>query len=152
MSKADVVATICEALAAGDVAVAKNIARAQYPFVPGAAPKRQYTELESLRIFFRDGFIDRYSGARLIFPGTLRLLSKLLPDEFPAHPNWKMSESHEIYWELFPTIDHVVPVARGGADAPENWVTTSMVRNAAKANWTLEELGWVLLEPGHDGA
>ena len=25
---------------------------------------------------------------------------------------------------------------------PPNWVTTSQLRNSAKANWTLEELGW----------
>lgn len=59
-----------------------------------------------------------------------------------------MSESHIIYWELFPTIDHVVPVARGGADDDSNWVTTSMVRNAAKSNWMLDELGWRLVDPG----
>jgi len=59
-----------------------------------------------------------------------------------------MAETHPAYWELFPTIDHVVPVTRGGADSEVNWVTTSMVRNAAKANWTLEELGWSLRLPG----
>jgi hypothetical protein len=90
----------------------------------------------------RDGFIDRYSGERLVFPGTLRLLSMRLEDVFPYHPNWKMSETHMAFWELSPTVDHVVPVARGGKDDESNWVTTSMLRNSAKANWTLEELGW----------
>ncbi len=59
-----------------------------------------------------------------------------------------MSESHIVYWELYPTIDHIVPVARGGADDETNWVSTSMIRNSAKSNWTLEELGWQLLPPG----
>ncbi len=59
-----------------------------------------------------------------------------------------MAATHPAYWELFPTIDHVLPLARGGADSDTNWVTTSMLRNAAKANWTLEELGWRLLPPG----
>jgi hypothetical protein len=36
----------------------------------------------------------------------------------------------------------VHPVTRGGADDESNWITTSMVRNAAKANFTLKELGW----------
>ncbi|HEX6641798.1 MAG TPA: HNH endonuclease, partial [Thermoanaerobaculia bacterium] len=48
-------------------------------------------------------------------------------------------------WELCPTLDHVVPIARGGSDDESNWVTTSMLRNSAKANWTLEELGWTVL-------
>jgi hypothetical protein len=59
-----------------------------------------------------------------------------------------MTETHPACWELFPTIDHVQPVARSGADNETNWVTTSMLRNATKENWTLEELGWSLLPAG----
>jgi hypothetical protein len=77
-----------------------------------------------------------------VFPRTLRALSLLLPEAFPFHPNWKQSVTHSAFWELYPTIDHVVPVARGGADDESNVVTTSMLRNAAKANWLLTELGW----------
>ena len=95
-----------------------------------------------MRIFRRDRFTDRYSGAPLVFPGTLRAISLLLPTDFPYQRNWRQSETHAAFWELYPTIDHVVPLARGGADDADNVVTTSMVRNAAKANWTLEELGW----------
>ncbi len=143
--KADVIGRVCEALASGQGAEAQAIARAEYPFEPTLSSKRRYSEAASLRMFLRDGFIDRYSGRRLVFPGTLRLLSILLPDEFPAHVNWKMSESHLMFWELFPTIDHVEPVSRGGVDAEENWVTTSMLRNQAKSSWTVDELGWRLL-------
>lgn len=60
-----------------------------------------------------------------------------------------MDSTHPAFWELFPTIDHVVPVARGGIDIQENWVTTSQLRNSAKANWTLEELSWKLFPPGN---
>jgi len=59
-----------------------------------------------------------------------------------------MAESHIAYWELFPTVDHIVPLARGGPDDEGNWATTSMFRNSAKSNWTLEELGWTLYPPG----
>ena len=59
-----------------------------------------------------------------------------------------MSETHEAFWELSPTVDHVVPVSRGGLDSESNWMTTSMRRNSAKANWTLDELGWRLHAPG----
>jgi hypothetical protein len=52
-------------------------------------------------------------------------------------------------WDLFPTVDHKVPVSRGGnPDDLDNWITTSMLRNSAKANFTLEELGWALHPPG----
>jgi hypothetical protein len=98
--------------------------------------------------FHQDGFIDCYSGQRLIFPGTLRLLSLCLPEEFPFHSNWKMDRTHPAFWELFPTIDHIVPIARGGEDAETNWVTTSQLQNSAKANWTLKELRWTLVPAG----
>jgi putative addiction module component (TIGR02574 family) len=144
--KASIIEAICNAIARGDDS-ALTAAVKEYPFVPPTNAGRRYTAIEATRIFVRDGFVDRYSGARLIHPAVLRLLSKFLPREFPFHPNWKMSETHPAYWELVPTVDHIVPVARGGADSEENWATTSMLRNAAKANWTLGELGWTLLPP-----
>lgn len=147
-SKAQTIRAICNSLLAGDPQTAAATARSGYPFAAPESTGRAYTESQCTTIFIRDGFIDRYSGTHLVFPGTVRLLSRLLPSEFPFHPNWKMTETHMVYWELFPTIDHIVPVARGGADDETNWVTTSMVRNSAKANWTLEELGWQLMPPG----
>jgi hypothetical protein len=75
--------------------------------------------------------------------------SLLLPEAFPFHPNWKMDLTHPAFWELYPTIDHVLPIARGGIDSEKNWVTTSQLRNSAKANWTLEELSWKLVPPGN---
>jgi hypothetical protein len=146
MDRASLIAHVCSAVASGDLEGARSLARRDYPFTPMTNAGRKYSERECLRIFRRDGFIDRYSGARLVYPGTLRLLSRLLPEELPRHPSWKVSECHMMYWELFPTIDHVVPVARGGVDDESNCVTTSMLRNQAKSNWTLAELGWTLHE------
>jgi hypothetical protein len=147
-SKAETIKSVCGSLLAGDTQSAAACARSAYPFVPPQSTGRAYTEAQCTSIFIRDGFIDRYSGAQLVFPGTIRLLSRILPSEFPFHPNWKMTETHMIYWELFPTVDHVIPVARGGANDERNWVTTSMLRNSAKSNWTLDELGWQLVPPG----
>ena len=53
------------------------------------------------------------------------------------------------YWGLFPTIDHIVPIARGGLDGEENLVCCSMLTNNIKTNWTLEQLQWQLYPPGH---
>lgn len=145
--KSKFIQDVCEQLLAGDKNSASQIAQKNYSFVSAASAGRKHTVLESTCIFIRDGFIDRYSGDRLVFPGVLRLVSRLLPEEFPFHPNWKMSQCHMAYWELFPTIDHIVPVARGGTDDETNWATTSMLRNSAKSNWTIAELGWKLLPP-----
>ena len=150
--RADVLTRMCAALARGDAAAASTLVRTEYPFVRSENAGRAYTEVQSMRLFVRDCFTDRYTGARLVFPGTLRLLSRLLPSEFPFHANWKMTETHVAFWELFPTVDHVVPVARGGRDDDSNWVTTSMLRNSAKSNWSLDELGWQLHTAAPDDA
>jgi hypothetical protein len=57
--------------------------------------------------------------------------------------------THPAYWELGATIDHVIPVTRGGPDDESNWMTASMASNSAKMNWTLAELGWELHPPGN---
>jgi hypothetical protein len=135
-------AEVCALLTSGNVTDARNVLQTRYPFVAPQFSKRTYTPKESMNVFVRDGFIDRYSGARLVFPGTLRLIHRMAPEEFPFQKNWKMSETHIAFWDLFPTVDHEFPIARGGKDCIDNWVTTSQLRNSAKANWILEELGW----------
>ena len=151
IEKSAVISQVCNALADDKDSVAKSRLRRDYPFAPTAPTVRKYGEKESTRVFVRDGFLDRYTGERLIFLPVLRVLSIVLPDEFPYHPNWKTVVTHPAFWEVGATIDHVVPVTRGGADGESNWVTTSMARNSAKMNWTLEELGWTLHPPGNFG-
>jgi 5-methylcytosine-specific restriction endonuclease McrA len=146
--KSIVIAAICQALHEGAADIASSLLKRDYPFSPDPITKRQYGSLESTRVFLRDGFLDRYTGERLVFPPVLRVISEALPANFPYHPNWKADVTHPAYWEIAATIDHLVPVTRGGLDDESNWVTTSMARNSAKMNWTLAELGWTLLPRG----
>jgi hypothetical protein len=135
----------CDLLVQNKIEEAALEIKSHYPFTPFKKSSRSYTPFQITSIFVRDGFIDRYKGNLLVFPPSLRLISYYLPSEFPFHPNGKMDEGHIAYWELFPTIDHVIPVARGGKDEETNWVCCSMLTNGIKSNWTLEELGWELL-------
>lgn len=146
--RALVIADVCNALTAGLVESAVSALKRDYPFAPQAVTKREYGARESTRVFVRDGFIDRYTGERLVFPPVLRAVSLMLPNQFPFHPNWKTDLTHPAFWEIGATIDHLVPVSRGGADDESNWVTTSMARNSAKLNWTLDQLGWTLQPVG----
>jgi hypothetical protein len=148
VTKADAILSACSALASNDIVAAGRVLDADYPFKSIEPSTRKYTQIQSVGVFMRDGFIDRYSGSRLVFPGVLRLLSILLPQKFPYHRNWKVSETHPAYWDLSPTIDHLVPVTLGGRDDDENLITTSMLMNAVKAHWSLEQLGWELHPPG----
>jgi hypothetical protein len=148
MGKIDVIAAVCAALTHGDSSSAESILRRDYPFAPELVTKRRFRQLDYTRVFIRDGFIDRYTAQPLVFPPVLRFISYELPKGFPYHPYWKTQVTHPAYWEVGATIDHLVPVTRGGTDDPSNWVTTSMARNSAKMNWTLAELGWELQPPG----
>ncbi len=145
-----VINQVFTALCASDLRKARLTIKDKYEFQLVTPSTRAYNDVELLSVFMRDGFIDRYSPnrQRLMFPGVLRLLSHFMPDLFPFDPHWKLSDCHIAYWELMPTIDHRVPVARGGVDAESNWITTSQIRNSAKGAWTLEELGWKEQPPG----
>ena len=149
MKKSDAIAAVCRALSDDATAAAVAILKEHYPFVPEEITKRRYGPVEATQVFIRDGFIDRYSGERLVFPPVFRVLSVTLPSEFPYHPNWKTDVTHPAYWEVGATVDHLVPVTHGGADDETNWITTSMARDYAKMNWALEELGWKLYPPGN---
>ena len=140
---------IADNLLSGNDIAAKDVIVMELPFESLSRDHRSYSVKQKLSLFFRDGFIDRYSGDKLINPGFLRVLSDLFPDEFPYQTNWKQTDCHQEWWMRYPTVDHIVPIARGGKNEPSNWATTSMLHNQAKLNWTLEELGWTLHEPGN---
>ncbi len=146
--RAETIEMVCEALEKKDRQKAGELIRSRYPFEPPVDRRKAFTKLDRTRVFLRDGFIDRYSGGRLFFPPVLEVISESIPDDFPTHPNGKFSECHAAHWELYSSVDHLVPVARGGAHEMDNWVTTSMMRNLIKSHWRLEDLGWELLPPG----
>jgi len=145
---ANVLKEVCDNLELNNENTAEEIINREYPFQTIKYLNRSYTKSKMLEMFLRDGFIDRYSGNKLIFPPVLRLLSDKFPESFPFHKNWKMSESHIAYWELMPTIDHIKPIAQGGTNDDNNLICTSMIRNSAKANFTLEQLGWEIHPQG----
>ncbi len=135
-------------MTAGERECATDTLSQTYPFLGNKPTPRRYGPREATRVFIRDGFIDRYSGSRVVFPPVLRVISVMLPEAFPYHPNWKMEVTHPAYWELTATVDHLEAASRGGADDESNWVTTSMARNSAKGNHSLEDLGWSLHPAG----
>ncbi|HRS97913.1 MAG TPA: HNH endonuclease signature motif containing protein [Smithella sp.] len=147
-TKTEIIAKGFKTLRAGMISEAKVIISENYPFKSMKKEGRTYREHQKMKIFLRDGFTDRYSGERLVFPPVLRIMSSLMPEEFPFHRNWKTSDCHLAYWHLMPTIDHIIPISRGGPDEESNWVCTSQLRNSAKSSWLLEELGWQLHKAG----
>ncbi len=146
--KVEILKQVAKLIEVGEYNTAKGLVNKKYPFIPVKKELRTYTMQEMMGQFFRDGFMDRYSGDKLINPGMLRVLSEKMPEEFPYQAHWKTDECHMAYWEFQPTIDHIVPIAHGGEDKVTNWATTSMVNNSAKSNFTLDQLGWTLKPRG----
>ena len=148
MEKIDAIERAVNRLLQHNVAEARIAIETEYPFHKLTAQGRNYTDKEKMAQFVRDGFIDRYSGQKLVNPGILKVLSYYMTETFPYHAHWKMEECHNAYWEFVPTVDHIYPVALGGTDSMDNWATTSMLHNSIKSNWTLEQLNWKLYDAG----
>lgn len=146
--KSNVILDIATMLLENNKTVAKSIIRQEYPHTYYEIEKRTYSIAQKMNQFINDGFIDRYTGERLLNPGMLKIISHYFPNEFPYHSHWKMTETHIAYWELIPTIDHIYPIAKGGEDDEKNWVTTSMKNNSIKSNYTIDEIHWKLYPKG----
>ena len=146
--KSKIISDITAMLLCNNKSSAKTIICEKYPHRHIEIEKRTYTMEQKMKQFISDGFIDRYTGQKLLNPGVLKIISHYFPEEFPYHPHWKMSETHIAYWELIPTLDHIYPIAKGGQDDEKNWVTTSMKNNSIKSNYTIDEIHWKLHPKG----
>ena len=146
--KSAIISNVATMLLKNDKIKAKEILCKKYPHEYFEIEKRSYTMAQKMKQFINDGFIDRYTGNKLLNPGILKVLSIYFPDEFPFQSHWKMTETHIAYWELVPTIDHIYPIAKGGQDDEKNWVTTSMKNNSIKSNYTIDEIHWSLYPKG----
>jgi hypothetical protein len=147
--KSTIISEIATLLLQSNRTEAKSVICRKYPHTSLEIEKRTYTLTQKMNQFVSDGFIDRYTGQRLLNPGILKTISYYFPDEFPYQAHWKMSQTHIAYWELLPTIDHIYPIAKGGIDDEQNWVTTSMKNNSIKSNYTLDEIHWSLHPKGN---
>ena len=142
------ISQVCRELEDADIENARLLARSAWPFDPQDATKRSMSSNQLMELWMRDGFLDRYTGQRLLYPGTLRLLGVLMPEELPYHPNGKLDECHMIHWELYPSHDHRRAAALGGSIELDNLVTCSMLTNARKGHWTLAQPDLQMHDPG----
>ena len=53
-----------------------------YPHNPINVNKRAFSLSEKMTQFIKDGFIDRYTGEKLVNPGILKVISFYFPDKF----------------------------------------------------------------------
>lgn len=175
--KAQRIESVCRAVLTGRHDFARQVITRTYPWDPrepldvlpvigdprafrpagtagrGRASRTALGPEAELAIFRRDGFRDRYSGERLVFPGTLLALAVVLRDviPYPDPPTARRDRSHQMMSELYPAVDRVIPASRperlraaglADPDDPANLVTTSRANHAAKAMALPAEIGW----------
>ena len=68
------ISVVCSLLDEGRSSEAAATLQEEYPFVRIQTVERKYADADALRVFVRDGFVDRYSGRRLVFPGALLMM------------------------------------------------------------------------------
>jgi 5-methylcytosine-specific restriction endonuclease McrA len=120
-------------------------ARRKYPAVQTVPARRtNVATLVVTRAFERDHFTCRYCGRRTIHVDVLKLLSRALPRILPYDPGWKPVEDLIVFWTHCASIEHHVPLARGGGNDSQNIVTSCYQCNDVKSYYLAEELGWSL--------
>ena len=85
MTKIQAIELSAEKILQGNITEAQTVMDTEYPFQKITAQGRKYTDKEKMEQFVRDGFIDRYSGQKLVNPGLLKVLSHYMPETVPYH-------------------------------------------------------------------
>jgi 5-methylcytosine-specific restriction endonuclease McrA len=144
----DALARIINARIAGDEAAALA-EMARHRFLPPERRTERWPATSVIaRVHARDRYQCRYCGERVILPAVMRLVSRLYPELFPYHRNWKADSTHPAFVARSATLDHVRPIADGGDPLePANLATACWGCNRRKGDLRLDELGWSLVEP-----
>lgn len=143
---AQAVAALVDASLASDASAVETALAGIEQRVVDIEPRRGVPLPTAVSAFERDCWTCRYCAGKTIAPPVLRVLSRLYPERFPYHPNWKAGQVHPAYLLLSTTLDHVHPGGRGGSwNDPANLVAACWPCNSGKGDFTLDEIGWKLL-------
>ena len=75
MDKSRILENISNLLLENKIEEARTTIQNEYPHKHIELEKRSYTLKEKMEQFIRDGFIDRYTGTRLVNPGMLKVIT-----------------------------------------------------------------------------
>lgn len=106
------------------------------------AKRGSLTQKVKRSTFERDQFTCRFCGTKTIDLEVLKALSRIFPAELPYNSAWKHGESSLVYWTHSTSLEHILPIARGGLDDIANYATTCYACNDARGDLLLEEIGW----------
>jgi 5-methylcytosine-specific restriction endonuclease McrA len=93
-------------------------------------------------IFARDRYTCRYCDTRTVLIPVMYAISALYGSIFKAHRYWRRDETDIAYWTYATSVEHIVPVKRGGTNDPDNVITACWHCNEEKGTHTLLQLDW----------
>ena len=76
-----------------------------------------------LQVWKRDGWTCRYCSSPVFFAPTLKLLEGKSPGHGYWHSNGKTGKMLGLFQMGWASVDHIIPVAKGGNDDLDNLVT-----------------------------
>ena len=88
------------------------------------------------QVFCRDKWHCRYCNDAVFFSPILKVLESISPGHGYYHPNGKSDEMLTLFANKFASIDHIIPVTRGGENSIENYVTSCWECNLMYGNKT----------------
>lgn len=91
---------------------------------------------DQLTVFYRDDWMCRYCGEAVFFAQALKLLDSLNPNHGYYHPNGKSGAILPLFQWRWASVDHVVPVTKGGQNRLDNYVTSCRQCNLRLSNDT----------------
>ena len=90
-------------------------------------------------IFCRDNWHCRYCNDAVIFTPLLKILDNISPNRGYYHPNGKSDKMLSLFANKFASVDHIVPVTKGGKNEVDNFVTSCWECNLKFGNKTHKE-------------
>lgn len=148
----DDLVTLTAALVAREEAAADDAA-SRLNWIPSPVVPRVEPSIRVIaQVYERDRYQCRYCGQRVVLTAVARMLSRRYPDAIRYTSNWTAGKTHPVFASLSATLDHVEPVATGGAGIdPANLACACWTCNRRKGDLALHDLGWRLRDPQDDG-
>ena len=88
------------------------------------------------KVFCRDYWHCRYCSDSVFFSPILKILESISPGHGYYHPNGKSDGMIPLFANKFASVDHIIPVTRGGENSIENYVTSCWECNLMYGNKT----------------
>jgi 5-methylcytosine-specific restriction endonuclease McrA len=92
-----------------------------------------------LLVWKRDHWTCRYCNQPVFFNPTLKIFEEISPGHGYYHPHGKRSIRHSFIDKRTASIDHIIPLKKGGSNSIDNYVTACWDCNLKYGEKTFDE-------------